>query len=311
MQYTFAPMEGITNHLYRNAHKDCFTPADRYFIPFVSAKGKGFTGREKRDIAPENNQGMHVVPQVMSNDADSFMWVANELIARGYEEINLNLGCPSSTVISKGKGAGFLGRPEELERFLGEIFSRCPARISIKTRLGMKEPEEFERILDIYNRYPVSELIVHPRIREDLYRLPVRPEWFDFAKQHTNFTLCYNGDLYTAEDVRAFEAAHPDVNRVMMGRGFLMRPGMVGQLRGQEPTVDQLRRFHERMYQAYRDLLGTEAFVMMKMKELWAYLGVGYEIGDKLLKKIRKCDRYRDYDAVMTAVFSELESREK
>ena len=110
MQYTFAPMEGITNHLYRNAHKDCFTPADRYFIPFVSAKGKGFTGREKRDIDPANNQGLYVVPQVMSNDADSFMWVANELIARGYREINLNLGCPSSTVISKGKGAGFLGR---------------------------------------------------------------------------------------------------------------------------------------------------------------------------------------------------------
>ncbi|MBR4069123.1 MAG: tRNA-dihydrouridine synthase family protein [Clostridia bacterium] len=310
MQYTFAPMEGITNHLYRNAHRDCFTPADRYFIPFVSAKGKGFTGREKRDIDPANNQGLNVVPQVMSNDADSFMWVANELIARGYEEINLNLGCPSSTVISKGKGAGFLGRPEALETFLSEIFDRCPVRISIKTRLGMKDPAEFERILAIYNRFPVSELIVHPRIREDLYREPVRPEWFAFAKEHTNFVLCYNGDLYTAEDVRAFEAAHPDVERVMMGRGFLMRPGMVGQLRGQEPTVDQLRRFHERMYAAYRDLLGTEAFVMMKMKELWAYLGVGYDIGAKLLKKIRKCDRYREYDAAMAAVFAELESRE-
>ncbi len=310
MQYTFAPMEGITNHLYRNAHRQCFTPADRYFIPFVSASGRGFKHREIQDVLPENNLGMNVVPQLLGNDAEAFLWAAGELAAMGYGEINLNLGCPSGTVVSKGKGAGFLGKPAELDHFLYEIFSRCPVAISIKTRMGMNDPAEFENLLRIYNRYPLSELIVHPRIREDLYREPVRPEGFLLAQQMSRATLCYNGDLYTPDDVRAFEAAHPEVDRVMMGRGFLMRPGMVGQLRGQEPTLEQLKRFHALMYEGYIRLLGTEKFVMMKMKELWAYLAIGYEIGDKALKKIRKCDRYRDYEAAVEAAFQLLKSRE-
>ena len=151
MKLYLAPLEGITNHIYRKALYECFGGFDKYFIPFIRAKQNlNFSGREKKDIDPENNQGMYAVPQILTRNAEDFLHTASQLAGLGYREINLNLGCPSKTVVTKGCGAGFLERPDELERFLDYIFANTDLKISIKTRLGMDDAEEFEDLLEIY-----------------------------------------------------------------------------------------------------------------------------------------------------------------
>ena len=150
MKLYLAPLEGITSYIYRKALYQCFDGFDKYFIPFIRAKQNlNFSGREKKDISPENNSGMYTVPQILTRNADDFLRTANQLKEYGYQEVNLNLGCPSKTVVTKGCGAGFLARPEELEQFLDRIFSKTDMKISVKTRLGMENAEEFPRLMEI------------------------------------------------------------------------------------------------------------------------------------------------------------------
>ena len=157
MKYYLAPLEGITTYIYRRAYHQHFAPMDKYFTPFlVPHTKKGFSTKEKNDVMPEHSPGMNLVPQIMSNQAESFLHTVEKLKVYGYEEVNLNLGCPSKTVVSKGRGSGFLADPDGLDRFLDEIFKKCDVKISIKTRIGKDDPEEFARLLDIYNQYPVE-----------------------------------------------------------------------------------------------------------------------------------------------------------
>ena len=170
LRYAAAPLEGITTFICRNAHHQLFGGADRYFLPFFSPAAEHIlTNRELRDLDPSNNTAPNLVPQVMTCRAEDFLWAAEQVRAMGYQEINLNLGCPSGTVAAKGKGSGFLGRPEELDRFLDEVFSRVKMPVSVKTRLGIREPEEFHQILEIFNRYPISDLTIHPRVQKEFY----------------------------------------------------------------------------------------------------------------------------------------------
>ena len=171
MKIYLAPLEGITGYTYRRALYNCFGGFDKYFIPFILPNQKGhLSTREKKDIMPENNEGMYAVPQILTKNAEDFIQTAETLQEYGYNEVNLNLGCPSKTVVTKGRGAGFLDRPDELDKFLDEIFRKCDMKISIKTRLGMDDPEEFEDLLTIYNKYPLEELIVHARVQKDYYK---------------------------------------------------------------------------------------------------------------------------------------------
>ena len=149
MDYEFAPMEGITDWRYRRAHSRAFSGVDRYYMPFLSpGQGHAFTRREKEEIDPAHNAGVRVVPQLLTRRAEDFLWAAGELAARGYREVNLNLGCPSGTVTAKGKGAGFLARPEELEAFLDAIDAAAlPIATSVTTRLGRRREEEFSALL--------------------------------------------------------------------------------------------------------------------------------------------------------------------
>ena len=175
MQYYFAPMEGVTSAVYRRTHHEFFPGIDRYFMPFITPTvHQCLTPRQLRDVAPEANAGVPAVPQLLTRSAPDFIWAAQALAEMGYDEVNLNLGCPSGTVTAKGKGAGFLVHPEELDRFLDAVFSACTVRISVKTRLGMHDPAEFEALLAIYNRYPICELTIHPRVRQDFYKGAVR-----------------------------------------------------------------------------------------------------------------------------------------
>ena len=200
MKIYLAPLEGITNYVYRKALFTCFDGFDKYFIPFIRAKQNlNLSGREKKDISPENNSGMYTVPQILTRNADDFLRTANQLKEYGYQEVNLNLGCPSKTVVTKGCGAGFLARPEELEQFLDRIFSKTDMKISVKTRLGMENAEEFPRLMEIYNRFPMEELIIHPRVQTDYYKNTPRMESFLNALEKSKNPVVYNGDIFNKE----------------------------------------------------------------------------------------------------------------
>ena len=236
MEIYFAPMEGITGYIYRNAFYDYFTGVDKYFTPFLSPnQNRALNPKEIRDVLPENNKGMQVVPQILTNRADYFLRAAEELKEKyGYGEVNLNLGCPSRTVVSKGKGAGFLAKPEELDSFFREVFHNIKGEMSVKARIGVNDSKQFRHLMDIFNQYPLCELIIHPRIQKDYYGNS--PDWevFGEAVHVSSIPLCYNGDIFTLEDYRRIKAAFPEVNRIMLGRGLLMNPMLAETIKKEE-----------------------------------------------------------------------------
>lgn len=202
MKLSFAPMEGITTYIYRRVHRGLFPGVDRYYSPFIAPDGSGrFKGAARRDVLPENNTGIPLVPQILCNRAEAFLAVAEELGAMGYGEVSLNAGCPSATVVPKHKGSGMLLDLGSLDRFLDEVFSRCALRISVKTRLGLESGEEFSAILEIYNRYPLSELIIHARPRSGMYRSAPDLSAFALGYEKSNAPVCYNGDIFRAQSL--------------------------------------------------------------------------------------------------------------
>lgn len=304
-----APLEGITTHVFRNAYHRCFAPMDKYFTPFlVPHSKKGFSVREKREICPENNEGLYLVPQIMSNHADECLKTIEKLECFGYREINLNMGCPSKTVVSKGRGSGFLAYPEELDRFLDEVFEGISGKnikISVKTRIGKDSPEEFLRILDIYNQYPLAELIIHPRVQKDFYKNTPNMEMFAFGEKNSRTSVCYNGDIFTMDDFMKVKERFPQVSAYMLGRGMIADPFLPEKIRGvavgeRENRRERLRKFHDALYSGYQALDMGEKNVLFKMKEVWCYLGNSFPESEKSLKKIRKAQHLDRYEGAVS-----------
>lgn len=305
MEYYFAPMEGVTGAIFRRVHHRYFPETDCYYMPFLSpTQDHVFTPRELRNVLPEYNQGFRAVPQLMTKNAQDFCWAAQALFDLGYEEVNLNLGCPSGTVTAKGKGAGMLADPEGLERFLDEVFSHLPGKVSIKTRLGMESPEEFPRLLEIFSRYPVSLLIIHPRVRQDFYREPVRMDSFAWAVDHYSGALCYNGGLRTASDCTRLCRQFPQVERLMLGQGLLANPALIRQAKGGPgASLEELQAYHQELYQAYLEAFGSQKNTVYHMKELWHYLSQLFVGSEKAMKQIRKASDCAGYESGVAAMF--------
>ena len=224
--------------------------------------------RVKRELLPGNNPGFELVPQLLCRDADYFIWAAETLFDMGYGEVNFNLGCPSGTVAAKGKGSGFLAHPDELDAFFERVFSALPGRrISVKTRLGTEDEGEFPRLLDIYSRYPICELTVHPRVRRDMYRLPVRPEGYAMACARLEIPLCYNGDVFTAGGAADVMRRFPATHALMLGRGLMADPALARQIRGGSPAErSELREFHDAVYAGCARDFGNENVTGPRMK---------------------------------------------
>lgn len=304
MKYYFAPMEGITGYIYRNTYHKYFGGFDKYFTPFIApAQKKSLKTREKNDILPEHNEGMYVVPQILCCKSQDFIRTARDLLAYGYKEINLNLGCPSGTVVTKGKGAGFLADTEKLDAFLEDVFSQCDAEISIKTRLGMEHPEEAFALMDIYNKYPLKELIIHPRVRKEFYTGEPHRDVYEQISLISKAKVCYNGDLFTALDIADFKRKHEKTDCVMLGRGMLRNPGLLLEAKGQTATKSQVHDFICAICDAYEKLQFGDTNVLFKMKELWSYLGSYFPDDGKVFKKIKKAKRLVEYRLAVEEIF--------
>lgn len=303
VKYYMAPLESVTTWIYRQAHAKIYGRLDKYFIPFLEPHEKrDFKTRELQEILPEHNENIYAVPQILTNRSEGFIKLAKALKDWGYEEINLNLGCPSKTVVTKGKGSGFLAKPEELERFLTEIFDALSGevKISVKTRIGKEDPEEFPALLELFNKYPMEELIIHPRVQKDGYGNVPRLELYELAEKQSVNPLCYNGDLYTREKIRNFAERFPGTERLMFGRGFLRDPGLLYN-KGKDPKdiFEKFWAFHDLVYEGYQERNMGDRNVLFKMKELWSYQVYQFSEPERLFKTFKKVQDCNEYEQMI------------
>lgn len=298
MTVYLAPLEGVTDAVFRRVHRDCFSGVAKYFIPFVSpTQNLAFTARDLSILAPENGFG---VPQLLCKDAALFLWAAQALGDMGYGEVNLNLGCPSGTVTAKGKGSGLLDG----------VFARSPLPVSIKTRIGYTRPDEFDRLLDVFARYPIHELIIHPRTRVEFYKgIPHREA---FAKAHAvlDRPLCYNGDLFCEEDCRELMRQFPNTRALMLGRGLIANPALAQSLGGGEALCKaSLRTFHDRLLAAYQAKYPAHV-TLGRMREIAKHFVCCFDAPEKPRKAIRKATRIEAYLDAIDRLFAEHELNE-
>ena len=303
VKYYMAPLESVTTWIYRQAHAKIYGRLDKYFIPFLEPHEKrDFKTRELQEILPEHNENIYAVPQILTNRSEGFIKLAKALKDWGYEEVNLNLGCPSKTVVTKGKGSGFLAKPKELERFLTEIFDALSGevKISVKTRIGKEDPEEFPVLLKLFNKYPMEELIIHPRVQKDGYGNVPRLELYELAEKQSVNPLCYNGDLYTREQIRNFAERFPGTERLMFGRGFLRDPGLLyNEGKDSKDIFEKFWAFHDLVYEGYQERNMGDRNVLFKMKELWSYQVYQFSEPERLFKTFKKVQDCNEYEQMI------------
>lgn len=305
MKFYFAPMEGITGYIYRNTFEQYFGGIEKYFAPFIAPDRNCYLNRkEKRDVLPENN-AVRLVPQVLTNKADYFIGSMKALSKLGYQEVNLNLGCPAATVVTKKKGAGMLRDTEYLDAFLYEVFEEKVVEISVKTRLGMESADEFYELLEILNQYPICELIIHPRVREDYYNGSPDLDMYEYAVKNSKNKVVYNGEIHSADDYYKFVSRFPETDTIMLGRGLLKNPFLINEIMGNDvgDGREQIRKFMEKIKNDYYEVMQDERNVLFKLKELWLYLSSDFEYGDKYWKKIKKAKNFREYESIMKGIF--------
>lgn len=342
MKYYFAPLEGITGYIYRRAHHAFYPGLDRYYTPFIVPKEKKYLStKERNDVLPEHNSGMTVIPQIMTNQAEDFLRISRALYQEyGYQEINLNLGCPSKTVVSKKRGSGFLTVPDQLEKFLEQVCSGLAPygmRLSVKTRVGKDHPDEFFQLLEIFEQFPLSELIVHPRVQKDFYCN--KPDLQAFAQAYqaakdVNWELCYNGNLFCRSDYQVLCTKFPELSAVMMGRGLLVNPMLAEEIKvrenggsknqdnktvvfqrfldASEEKAERKRRYemYLMLLDDYRTVMSGETNVLFKMKELWLYMSQDFTQPQQYWKKMKKAQKLSDFGSAVDALILEQKLRE-
>jgi len=306
MNIYFAPLEGVTDVIYRRVHRECFSGVDKYFIPFISpTQHLTFTSRELKAVSPEENAGIPVVPQILTRNPEHFVWMAKSLGDVGYEEININIGCPSGTVTAKGKGSGMLRDLGALKQFLDDVFAQSPIAVSVKTRIGYESAEEWPKLLELYAQYPISELIVHPRTRKEFYAGKAHHELCAPVLE-TGLPLVCNGDLNTAEECRTLMETYPGAKAIMMGRGLVANPALAQEVRGGEHvTMEMLRHFHDRLYQEYLEKWPKNA-VIGHMHEIMSYMMYCFENPVKPRKAMRKATKQETYLEAANWLFDEF-----
>ena len=301
MRYYFAPLEGLTDSIYRRLHHKYFPGITQYYTPFFSpTMHHCLSGKEKRELPPADSMELSVVPQLLTKSAEDFLWMAQQCRDLGYGEVNLNAGCPSGTVTAKGKGSGMLADPDGLDSFLYTVFSRTPVEISVKTRVGFHSPEEFPRLLEIFNRYPIKELIIHPRVRDAFYNGSVALDVFQLGLEQSRAPVCYNGNLCSTGDIAEISQKFPALDAVMLGRGLIGDPGMLSPGGTQ---VNTLEGFYEELLESYLDAFGGSRNAMFRLKENWRYLLQKFDGGEKLGKRLRKTTDLNEYRAITKEIF--------
>ncbi len=307
-----APLQGFTDWVFRRTFHEVWGGVDRFFIPYICyGKGHEIKRSQLRDVAPEHNRGMPVVPQVLFSNAAELISLAKLLIEYGYPEINLNLGCPYPMVTNKGRGSAWLPDPEKLQGALQELFStNLNVRFSVKLRAGLKSTGEAAPIVECLNQFPFTELIFHPRTANQMYDGEADKTVFAEMVPKTTIPLIYNGDINSFEDFQKLQQLSPEVNAVMIGRGLLMDPALPLKLNGVEPDEntrrEKLEEFHDTLFEAYANTLQGDGHLLQKMEQFWFYFSHSFENSHKARKLIKKATSRAKYQQAIAEIFRTL-----
>lgn len=305
----FAPLQGYTEVFYRNAHATCFGGVDTYYTPFVRLEKGSFRRRDVRGIEPENNQVPHLIPQLIAPTFEKAETILKLFIEKGYEEVDINLGCPFPMLAKRHNGSGILPYPEEVKELLRLVTEYPQIKFSVKMRLGWESPEECLRLAPIINELPLSQVTVHPRLGKQQYKGEVDLEGFAAFQEVCKLPLIYNGDIHSLEDIQRIQDQFPTLAGIMIGRGMLANPALALEYKeGRRLTADEmrekLRSMHKSVYNQYAEQLeGGDGQLLDKMKTFWEYLMP--EADRKLLKAIHKSSNISKYNQAVAAFFSQ------
>lgn len=297
------PLKGFTDHIFRNTFGEYFSGFDLAIAPFVvDAAGKKIGPKNIKGLRPVENSAMPVIPQIMSNSADRFVRLANYLFDLGYETVNWNLGCPFPMVVKKKRGAGLLPHTEAIARFLDDAVPALKGRLSIKTRLGLNTKDDIFKLIPVLNRYPLDEIIIHPRTGRQRYEGAVDLEAFDRCLAELKHPLVYNGDIRSVAGFKRLCDRFPTLSRWMIGRWTLVNPFLAIMIKkGQKAPADRLdimKRFHDDLFGRYKQILFGPSHIVNKMKGYWQYFSRPYDRHQNPMKKIKKAktpEQYFDY----------------
>ena len=301
MEIYMAPMEGVTNYVFRKAYIKHFIGVDKFFTPFITPHmKKGFSRSELMELNKDYNKGQNLIVQILTNSAEDFLKLVDEIEEMGYSEFNINLGCPSGTVTSKGRGSGFLQNPEALDRFFYEIFEKKNnITISVKTRIGFSDYGEWDDLLKVYEKYDFNEIIIHPRLRSDFYKNNIHLPSFTQACNTLEQNIIYNGDIKTLDDINTLKTKIFDekVTGIMIGRGLVRNPLLAKSIKENKENIciERTVAFLDDIVEEYMSLDFGERNTLFKLKEIWGMILGNNEGTAKVLKKIRKANTVKDY----------------
>lgn len=308
---SLGPFQGITDAPFRNVFKRHFGGIDKFYTPF-------FTGIHKEDhaknlqgeeIDPRCNDVETLTPQILSTDAEEILRFAKQCKQLGYKEINLNMGCPFPRVANKKRGCGLLPYPDKVDAMLERVFEEIDIKFSVKCRLGYFSPEEIDAIIPIFNKFPLSELIIHPRIGKQLYKGEADVERFRSLIPYINAPLVYNGDIVSVGSFEKIREAVQPVNQFMLGRGLLANPFLAEEIQGGAYAPERAERLHNYVIDLYEDRLrhaGGSPKVLGRMKELWSYLMYSFEEPQNVWRKIKKINALKEYEEAVEMIFKEI-----
>jgi tRNA-dihydrouridine synthase len=305
-----APLRGFTEFIYRNAfvrHFGGFDVAVAPFIPTMTAAR--FKKTHLKDVLPENNHAMSIIPQIIGNNPEDFIPLAKRLFDLGYETVNWNLGCPFPMVAKKQRGSGLLPHPQKIEAFLEATLPAIPNRLSVKVRLGRKKTDEILTLLPIFNQYPLDEVIVHPRTGKQMYDGEPNLDMFEKCLGACAHTTVYNGDINDLDTFKLFSKRFKTVDRWMIGRGALINPFLPAAIKsGQDNATDKVevfRAFYDELFEQYRQAFRGPGHLLDRMKGFWTYFSQSFKDGRKIKKKIHRTSKLDRYLRIVDRFFEE------
>lgn len=298
MQIHFAPLQGYTGHEYRNIHALHCGGIDTYYTPFIRWEKGCIREKDIRDILPENNRGLHLIPQILCSCADEFNRLADAVQEHGYKEIDLNMGCPAPMQTKRNCGSGLLPHPELVKSLFEEMKKRPEIRFSAKMRLGLNRDDEWKALTDIINEAPLQHLCIHPRIGIQMYKGEAERNVFREMTEKINLPVIYNGDLLDMDDIAAMEANYPALHGVMIGRGLLARPTLAQEYTDKkEMPVNERKaitlKMHEDMLAYCTRKYKVDSQILLHIRAFWEYQES--ELGRKTWKKIMKAGSMKNY----------------
>ena len=300
-------MQGFTDFVYRKAYSEIFQGIDAFFIPYISVKNNQILKKYEKEIHPENNPQIRVIPQVLASSADEMLFLSKILEDKGYREINLNLGCPYPMVTNRAKGAGLLPHPDKVQKLLSSFFEKSNLRLSVKMRAGLQSANEIEQIIPVLNQFPLTEVIFHPRIAKQLYDGEILNSAFQFAQQNLKHKLVYNGSIVSVDDFAECRQKFPEIDNFMLGRGILMNPFLPAEIKNMDISTkekpEKLKEFHQLVFKYYSESMDNEGNVLNKMKQFWIYFSYNFGNQRKTFKAVKKADTRGKYDREIQKIF--------